>query len=973
MALIAHYRLDGDVADSVGNTPTSIYGSFDWVDGKFGKAAFTNSTSQYFEADTGSLRKDLSIAFWYRCDGVLTTWTSIISKMINDTQNEICLRFSADGVGMQCYYGNDTNANRIINFNRQELIPKLGEWVHITVTKESGGQLRLYSAGELVRFTNIPNDLATDTGLPLKVLNHSSNGVSPVGAMHDLRIYDHALSPREVRDLALGLVTHINFDSVEEPTQNYIRDPLFKNGLADWSIWGVGTGTREVMPYKYNGGGVVRCTLTNAGNIGIVSRYDLNLAADEWVVVSVDVRASRAMSLNYTYLMRQNNGNSSFASQPIGADWRRVDVAIQNHTADDCGVLLGVYPQVGDWVEFANPMLERGKKASAFTEGVREASGNNLALQSGSVTGDNFRLSEESPIGRLCYDNRLEEPRRLVVADKPAVLGNQTLAMWLYPTSFAARTNPWNRGYGSEGTITQEVTGRLNYFYGSGNGNTTPYLSHTADTPLKLNQWNHVCHVRDIENNVQRWYINGVQDPAVRVADLVPGKSTLDLWIGDGYAGPPYPGMIADVREYASALTAEEAKELYQQRAAIDSNGSLHCSIKSTVAYFNDWEHGNYYLVDGNILSRKKGSLIVEATTADPRMDMYRLGYFDPAKYPFIHMRYRVLSGNASAGWELYFTNANAAGATGTQRLWGELISDGEWHTSVIDGRDHSAWLGSDITGWRLDFARAPGVKMEIAYIALASTRSGSISPTGEAGFMEHSEVGVTRGLVAWYPLDGDTLDYAGNITAYPQNVTAVAQGYSFAGVDSSIRVPYGSHNTGTESISVSAWVRLDPTELVWNTVGDDGILSCGTYQNSLGIAMGTSANTLNFIFRVENNVHGIPFNISRDEWYFVTLVYDATTQTLSGYVNGEGNSIPVSGSFMTQEDWYIGGYRRLSGNLTGTGALIGDMADVRIHNVALTPEEVAIQYQLSQVKNSKLLLTDNCAYTANQFKEVIC
>jgi len=133
--------------------------------------------------------------------------------------------------------------------------------------------------------------------------------------------------------------------------------------------------------------------------------------------------------------------------------------------------------------------------------------------------------------------------------------------MWLYPASFSARRNPFSKAYGGEGTITQETTGTLNYYYGISGLNGGTYQSVNTSASLTLNSWNHVVIVRDLDNLSLKWYVNGVNTGSTTASYAQATASSLDAIIGDGYTSP-YNGYIDDVRIYDHALSVKEVLEL---------------------------------------------------------------------------------------------------------------------------------------------------------------------------------------------------------------------------------------------------------------------------------------------------------------------------------------------------------------------------------------------------------------------------
>jgi hypothetical protein len=155
------------------------------------------------------------------------------------------------------------------------------------------------------------------------------------------------------------------------------------------------------------------------------------------------------------------------------------------------------------------------------------------------------------------------------------ITGDQTIAMWLFPTSFAARRNPWNKAYGGEGTITQETNGALNYFWGTHGGNSLPYQGFTSGV-LTINTWNHIAIVRDLSGTTPqlRWYINGALSTIATPSYTAATATTNGTTIGAGYTSP-YHGRISDVRQYGTALTVTDILALYNKRANFDNLGNV--------------------------------------------------------------------------------------------------------------------------------------------------------------------------------------------------------------------------------------------------------------------------------------------------------------------------------------------------------------------------------------------------------------
>ena len=147
------------------------------------------------------------------------------------------------------------------------------------------------------------------------------------------------------------------------------------------------------------------------------------------------------------------------------------------------------------------------------------------------------------------------------------ITGDLTISMWLNPTDFTARRNPYAKAYGGEGTITQETSGQFNYYYGTNGGNAHPYQGIGSSSAISLNEWSHVVLVRDLTNMQVRWYINGFETKNSAASYATATAGTLPVTIGSGYVSN-YSGEMDDLRVYNRALPANEVATMFAMNGA---------------------------------------------------------------------------------------------------------------------------------------------------------------------------------------------------------------------------------------------------------------------------------------------------------------------------------------------------------------------------------------------------------------------
>ena len=104
---------------------------------------------------------------------------------------------------------------------------------------------------------------------------------------------------------------------------------------------------------------------------------------------------------------------------------------------------------------------------------------------------------------------------------------------------------------------------------------------HKVGNSIDNNSWHHAVFVWD--NGTSTWYLDGN-----KYGDSVTWSSSyidsVDYYsLGDGYtgtnwSGTSFTGSISDFRIYATALSSNDIKQLYQAKASIDNKGNIYTS-----------------------------------------------------------------------------------------------------------------------------------------------------------------------------------------------------------------------------------------------------------------------------------------------------------------------------------------------------------------------------------------------------------
>jgi hypothetical protein len=134
----------------------------------------------------------------------------------------------------------------------------------------------------------------------------------------------------------------------------------------------------------------------------------------------------------------------------------------------------------------------------------------------------------------------------------------QTICMWIRPGSGStgARRNLYDQAYAGSGTLTHEPGTEINYYFGTGGGNNSPYVGIGSGFGVSTDELAFITVTRSQSQNICRWYKNGV-----RYTDTNAGgyasvtNSTNPIRIGLGYTGAYYLGDIYTVMVYNNFFT----------------------------------------------------------------------------------------------------------------------------------------------------------------------------------------------------------------------------------------------------------------------------------------------------------------------------------------------------------------------------------------------------------------------------------
>lgn len=293
-ALVAHYQFDGNTLDSTINlNHGATYGGTSFIAGKVGpKAIALNGSDGFIQLpSTLANQQEISVSLWVYWKGgppkqhifdfgngelenmFITPSTSVISGK---------LRFAIKNGGNE----QQLNTTRLV----------IGKWTHLTITLGKS-EVRFYLNGEIVDESSNISINPLDFKPVLNYIGRSQYASDPLfnGYIDDFRVYNYALSPDEVAQLASGTTTDV-------------VDPHYKgeSGLAIWPI-----PANDVVYVNY--------TVSNSIYSSILSVFNMNgrMVLQKEIKSSFDTELNVSNLPNGFYLFKLTNREGSIMKKLI--------------------------------------------------------------------------------------------------------------------------------------------------------------------------------------------------------------------------------------------------------------------------------------------------------------------------------------------------------------------------------------------------------------------------------------------------------------------------------------------------------------------------------------------------------------------------------------------------------------------------------------------------------------------------------
>jgi len=598
MSLIAHYPLNGDTLDYSGNN-NNMTNSGATIDtsGKIGRCYNFDGANRFMASNNQVKPYNLTLAVWVYptifegLEGIIT---------LHDYNGDV----NPSGIGLNLVNGKVSSSAGYINNSRDynsrlsvNTLP-LNIWSHILLTFDYNTRKMVYYINGVfdsefilseVRITSMNINLST-----WSVNYHADYDF--IGKLNDVRVYDHVLSVKEIKEISKAKVLHYSFNDYQEPTTNVLPND-------------------KALLISYIDHGGTHATDTNFKLFGNNTLKNTSNPAQDWNGVYITGMSSLLTvgeTYTYSFYIYFLEANTTITYFGYGApyftgvqgQWNRVTTTFVATSQDHFYVCLQSSLNLPVTTYYlANIQIEKKSYATPFTLGSRSSIvtdissyGNNATLIE--TTTPKF-VVDNGKLGSGGYYfkgvNECIKVNTLGITTPLTGFTKCTISFWRKNDSTITSWLPFT-GLDQNGGVYLMAcdSGTGNFYHNSSGVNLIIYKdgvnSGTNVSPFTDQLWHHYV-IKDVD---------------------------LSLWTMfkiSGYSGVwNCEGTFDDIRIYNTSFSDADVLELYQTRAQLDNSGNLFINEVSTNGFkpslidYSQWVIDSYNsqgssVVGGNFYS----------------------------------------------------------------------------------------------------------------------------------------------------------------------------------------------------------------------------------------------------------------------------------------------------------------------------------------------------------------------------------
>ena len=570
------------------------------LNGKIGKCMNFNGVNDYLSMNPVFLNGNQTFTFccWMKLNSIPSSY-----------YNFVCCRTSDAGTGVSIWLSSAKKF--LIDIGDRWTTPtqdiNANQWYHIAIVSTNEGRF-LYINGIQTASSNIhvaPTTVNTNrTLIGAQHANAAGNasGTYFNGQLNDVRIYDHALSAKEIEEVAKCLVLHYNLDNsgAENRCFNILTGveqttSVTSSSNIDNAIWGFGSGgngTSEITDISNDAPEGTNFTVgykinNNTSGNKDYQMYAIQFEANKKYTASWWARGSGSGTIQFRiWDTTGNTARITYNTQKPQATWtfyQYTFTATATMAANRCGYLIGV--KNSGTIEFCGMKLEQNLKATPWAP---------AASDPGHIISNAFDESGYGYDGVITGTPKtdLDTPRYSVSTYfdgssyilTPAGSFNWwdfqqgTFCGWMKPTAAASG---WSGSIGIAGdnpnssTRAFSLTYYANSFQVSYNNTSSSLI--VTNHSMPIGEWHYLSTT--INGTTVKSYFDGelvnttiIDWKTASIPTNLRFQVAVDIPGGDEI----FNGNISDVRFYNTVLTDEQIKELYNTSMTIDNQNNIY-------------------------------------------------------------------------------------------------------------------------------------------------------------------------------------------------------------------------------------------------------------------------------------------------------------------------------------------------------------------------------------------------------------
>ena len=597
MALQVWLPLNGNL-NNQGLSNLTFSGSPTFESGKLGQSArFGSNSNRAISTTKVTLGTQVTISFWIK----IVSWVGWgrVYNLYDTTTNtsfNACIWQTAGSIGTQLY----SNGTKIHDSYAGDLSDF--KWHHFTVVVDNSSK-KHYLDGNLVGSwtTDSGGSMPSSMEYTVMVGGNRDDGSPSDMNINDFRVYNHALSGKEVREISRCMITHYALNTIGTINNHFKNSNFYLGNTSNWygvnssriSVINIGgkkviTGTRGDHGFIYG---------TTVGDYTYTANTYLTytISADIYTEIETTVDVANWISTTQASGWQSMTYNKTWhTSNQLKIGWNHICVTFTNsrHPYYD-GWIVTAFWFSEDNISMTNVKFEFNDTETPWCPNFEDLIYSELGYDSNIEYDSSGYSNNGSKNGTIDLDS--DSPKYITSSifngtdayiTAPSVILDMskiTFSVWCKCKSY---TNRYTRLF-DFATATQgagynfyashiETTKTLIIGY-RGPGMTQLKVYEVTD--LDLNTWYHLAFI--ITGLSCAVYVNGT---LVETITLDGEEFTEPVQFIYNYLGKSnysadklYDGNLSDFRIYATALSGEDVKELYQTSAIIDNKGSIYC------------------------------------------------------------------------------------------------------------------------------------------------------------------------------------------------------------------------------------------------------------------------------------------------------------------------------------------------------------------------------------------------------------